>query len=41
MRKVRSTSTAVENCCIIFDTCDVCTRHGLETCKERSEEGTH
>ena len=31
----------LENYCIIFDTYDVCIRHGLETCKERSEEDTH
>eukprot|EP01049_Picozoa_sp_SAG25_P003052 SAG25_NODE_167_length_13063_cov_9.799830_6_plen_40_part_00 len=39
MRKVRSTSRKLLY--IIFDTCDVRIRHGLETCKERSEEGAH
>jgi hypothetical protein len=38
MRKVRSTSRKL---LYNFGTCDVCIRHGLETCKERSEEGTH
>ena len=38
MRKVRSTSRKL---LYNFGTCDVCIRHGLETCKERSEEDTH
>ena len=38
MRKVRSTSRKL---LYNFDTYDVCIRHGLETCKERSEEDTH